>query len=260
MLIGAIVASMSSAFWAYDGWGNVAYIAGEVRDPEKTLPKAILMGTLGFITLYLFVNIAYLYVLPIEAIGNAPGDRVAASLMTSTIGPQGAALIAMLIILSTFDTANSSILTNARVYFAMATDRIFSPRAGDVHEKYKTPHYALAYQGVWAAALLLSGSFDLITSMYVFVNWLLYLLQGVGVFVLRKRNPGAERPFKTPGYPVVPLLFVVFAAGFVCLTLANDVADFNSGRQPIIKSLMGVLLVISGLPFYLFWKGKRALS
>ena len=259
-LVGAIVASMSSAFWAYDGWGNVSYIAGEVMKPEKTLPRAIVIGTLAFIGLYLFVNLAYLYVLPIDAIGSAQGDRVAATLMTATLGSKGAVLVAVLIILSTFDTTNSSILTNARVYYAMAQDRIFAPGAAKVHANYQTPHLALIYQGLWAVILLVSGSFDLITSMYVFVNWLLYLLQGIGVFVLRVRHPKASRPFKTPGYPLIPVIFIVFSASFVCLTLVNDISEFNAGHVPIIKSVMGAILVMTGLPFYFYWKAQSKVS
>jgi APA family basic amino acid/polyamine antiporter len=207
----------------------------------------------------LLINLAYLYVLPISAIGNAPGDRVASMVMTTAVGAKGALLIAALIMLSTFDTTNSATLTNARVYYAMAKDGIFAPSAGDVHERFKTPNKALAYQGAWSAFLLLSGSFDLVASMYIFVNWSLYLLQALGVFILRRRSPDAHRPFKTPGYPFVPLVFISFSALFVILTLANDIADFNAGKQPIIKSLMGVLLVASGLPLYFYWRAEPLL-
>ncbi len=256
-LIAAITASMSSAFWAYDGWGNVAYIAGEVRHPEKTVPRAIVLGTLGFIFLYILINLAYLHVLPLSQIAAAPNDRVAAAVMSVAVGPQGAILVALLIILSTFDTTNSSILTNARVYFAMAEDRVFTSKAGEIHSRYQTPYKALSYQGLWAGFLLLTGSFDLITSMYVFVNWALYILLGVGVFILRWQKPDAQRPFKTPGYPLVPLIFVLFSCLFVMLTLYNDIHEYNLGHQPIIKSLMGTLLVVSGLPFYIYWKKQQ---
>jgi APA family basic amino acid/polyamine antiporter len=255
-LLGALVAALSGAFWAYDGWGNIAYIAGEVRTPEKTIPRAIVLGTFCFVGLYVLINLAYLHVLPISAIGAAPGDRVASMVMTAAVGSKGAVLIAALIMLSTFDTTNSSTLTNARVYYAMAKDGIFAQGADRVHTRFHTPYKALAYQGAWAAFLLLTGSFDLVASMYVFVNWSLYLLLGLGVFVLRRRSPDAPRPFRTPGYPVVPFVFVAFSALFVIFTLANDVSDFNSGKQPIIKSLMGVLLVTSGLPLYYYWKKR----
>jgi len=255
-LIGAVIASMSSAFWAYDGWGSVSSVAGEVHEPEKTLPRAILLGTVSVIILYLLINVAYLYVLPMAGIGGAPDDRVASSFMTAAIGSKGAVLISVLVVLSTFDATNASILTSARIYFAMAEDGLFAPGADQVHLRFKTPHRALLYQGLGAGLLLLSGSFDLLASMYIFINWILYLLQGIGVFVLRRRNPTGLRPYQTPGYPWVPLAFVVFAAAFVILTLVNDVADFHSGKEPIIKSLMGVLFVMTGLPFYIYWKTR----
>ncbi|MBI3556924.1 MAG: amino acid permease [Deltaproteobacteria bacterium] len=257
-LIGAIGMAMSGAFWSYDGWGNVAYIAGEVRDPSKTIPRAIVLGTFGFISLYLLINLAYLYVLPIEAVGASPHDRVAATMMETVMGHRGAMLVAALIILSSADTSNSTILTNARVYYAMAHRQVFSPRCGEVHSRFHTPHLALLYQGLWSIVLLMSGSFDLITSMYVFVNWLLYILMAVGVFVLRYRHPARARPYKTPGYPFVPGLFILLSAIFLIVTLVTDIQAFRAGQQPAIKSVMGLLLVFSGLPFYLYWKRASA--
>ncbi len=255
-LIGAVGMAMSGAFWSYDGWGNVSYIAGEVREPAKTIPRAIILGSFGFITLYLLVNLAYLYVLPIEAIGAAPHDRVAASMMAAVMGPRGAMLVAALVILSVANTSNSTILTNARVYYAMAHRQVFSPSCGAIHSRFHTPHMALLFQGLWSIMLLLSGSFDLITSMYVFVNWLLYILMAVGVFVLRARFPTRERPYRTPGYPFVPALFILLSAVFLIVTLVTDVQSFRAGQQPAIKSVMGLLLVLMGLPFYVFWNRR----
>jgi APA family basic amino acid/polyamine antiporter len=249
---------MSGAFWSYDGWGNVAYIAGEVREPAKTIPRAILLGTACFILLYLLINAAYLYILPVEAIGKIAGDRVASGMASAVVGPRGAMLVAGLIMLSTFDTTNSSILTNARVYFAMARDRVFWRRAGEAHPVYRTPHGALWVQGVWAIVLLVSGSFDSITSMYVFVNWSLYALMAIGLFVLRRRDPQAKRPYETPGYPWVPGIFTLFSLCYVAVTLVTDVQAYRAGEQPLIKSLAGVALVLAGLPFYLYWRYSRS--
>lgn len=259
-LLGAVIAAMSSAFWAYDGWGNVSYIAGEVHNPEKTLPRAIVLGTVCFIGLYILINLAYLHVLSISEIAQAPGERVASAVMVRSLGTSGAALISILIILSTFDTTNSTILTNGRVYYAMAKDHLFAQPAEKIHERFDTPYISLIWQGLWSIMLLVSGSFDLVIGMYVFVNWLLYLLMALGVFILRFRFPERHRPFKTPGYPVVPFLFILFSAGFVGLTLYHDISDFNSGKEPIIKSLMGLLLVATGFPFYLFWNSKKQIS
>ncbi|MEI8134919.1 MAG: amino acid permease [bacterium] len=252
-LIGAIGTAITGAFWAYDGWGNVAYIGGEVKDPAKTLPRAIILGTLIFICLYLLINLAYLYIFPISKLAVVPDDRLASEMVTSVIGGVGGALVAALIMLSTFDTTNSSILTNARVYYAMGKDRVFARQAGKVHAKYQTPYIALLLQGLWALVLLFSGSFGLILDMYVFVNWVLYVLMALGVFILRRREPNRERPFKVPGYPFVPGLFVLFATLYVVVTLVKDVNTYT-GQQPLIPSLTGLVLVFAGLPFYYFWK------
>ncbi len=256
-LIGAIAAAVTGAFWSYDGWGNVAYIGGEVKEPSKTLPRAIILGTVIFIALYIIINLAYLYILPIGKLASVPDDRLASEMVSAVIGGVGGALVAGLIMLSTFDTTNSSILTNARVYFAMSRDKVFTPRAGTVHPKFQTPHIALILQGAWALILLFSGSFGLILDMYVFINWLLYVLMALGVFILRKREPNRVRPFKVPGYPVIPAIFVVFATCYVVVTLVKDINGYTSGSQPIISSVTGLALVLAGLPFYYFWKNKQ---
>ncbi|MEO6941052.1 MAG: amino acid permease [Candidatus Kapaibacterium sp.] len=255
-LVGAISLAMSGAFWAYDGWGNVAYIAGEVKEPSRTIPRAIILGTFTFISLYMLVNLAYFYILPVEAVGSATGDRVASVVITQVIGGFGGLLIAGLIMLSTFDTTNSSILTNARVYFAMGQKRVFYEKAAVIHPKFQTPYVSLLLQGGWALVLLFSGSFGLITDMYVFVNWLLYVLMALGVFILRRRLPQGERPFKVPGYPWIPAIFVLFASAFVIITLVTDVQAYRAGA-PLMKSVTGLVLVLSGLPFYYFWKYKQ---
>jgi basic amino acid/polyamine antiporter, APA family len=256
-LIGAFALAMSGAFWSYDGWGNVAYIAGEVREPQRTIPKAIIMGSLTFITIYLIINLAYFYILGVGGVGNAPGDRVASQMISQVIGSGAAGIIAAILMLSAFDTTNSSVLTNARVYYAMARNQLFYSRAGHVHKKYQTPHISLMLQGAWGIFLLISGSFDLITSMYVFVNWTLYVLMALAVFILRKRRPDAERPFRVPGYPYIPAIFILFATAYVIITLIADVQAYNAGTQPLIKSVMGLLLVLTGLPFYFYWRSKR---
>jgi len=259
-LINAITLAMAGAFWAYDGWGNCSYIAGEVKTPQKTIPRALILGTLTFVSLYIVVNLAYFYILSVEGVGGAPGDAVASTMVGRVLGGTGGALIALLIMLSTFDTTNSSVLTNARVYFAMAEHKIFYKKAAAVHPRFQTPHIALLLQGLWSLVLLNSGSFGLITSMYVFVNWLLYVMMGLGVFILRRRRPHAERPFKVPGYPIIPGIFVVFAFSYVVLTLIGDIKLYNEGKQDILQSVTGIVLVLTGLPFYYYWKNKRGVE
>jgi APA family basic amino acid/polyamine antiporter len=256
-LIGAVALAMSGAFWSYDGWGNAAYIAGEVREPQKTIPKAIILGTLTFIGLYLIVNLAYFYILSDGGVANAPGDRVASQMVFAVVGSGGAGIIAVIMMLSAFDTTNSTVLTNARVYYAMARNGLFYRKSEEVHKKFQTPHIALILQGAWSIILLVTGSFDLIVSMYVFVNWVLYALMAIAVFILRKRKPNAERPFSVPGYPWVPAIFVLFASAYVIITLVTDIQAYQAGTQPLIRSVTGMALVLTGLPFYYYWRWKR---
>jgi basic amino acid/polyamine antiporter, APA family len=253
-LVGIVAIALSGAFWAYDGWGTVAYLAGEVKEPSKTIPRAILLGSFIFITLYMIVNLAYLYILPVGVMANVAGDRVASAMTSEVIGGVGGGLIAALIMLSTFDATNSTILTNARCYFAMAKANLFWKKTGEVHPRFNTPHISLMLQGAWAIVLLFSGSFWTIIDMYVFVNWCVYVLMGIGVFIMRRRHPDRERSFRVPGYPVVPGLFVLFAITFVTLSLTTDIQNFREGKQEFLNSVMGLIMVLSGLPLYYLWK------
>ena len=264
-LFGAMGMALSGAFWAYDGWGNVAFLGGEIREPEKNIPRGIVIGTLAFIGLYLLVNVAYLYILPVNSLGSVPGDRIATEAVSRVVGPLGAGIVASLIILCTFDATNSTILTNARVYWAMAQERVFPESIGRVHPRFHSPDAALILQCLWSLVLLVTGSFDIIFSMYVFVNWLIYLLMAIGVFVLRyrrARDPQATaRPFSIPGYPYVPGLFVIFSFAFLIVTLVADIKAYRAGETPLVNSAAGLVLVFAGLPLYVVmrrvWLAKQ---
>jgi APA family basic amino acid/polyamine antiporter len=259
-MITAIGIAIGGAFWSYDGWANVAFIGGEVKDPAKTIPKALILGCLTFIGLYLVVNLAYLYILPVDAIGKVPDERVASTMVSTVLGKTGGIAIALLIILSTFDIVNASILTNSRVYLAMAEKGVFWKKTAAIHPKFNTPHVALIIQGVWSLVLLFSGSFKVISDMYVFVNWILYVLMAVAVFVLRFRFPNQHRPFKVPAYPWVPAIFLIFSTAYVVLTLVTDIKAYQAGEQPIIQSLTGIVLVLIGFPFLYYWKKRYAVK
>lgn len=248
-LVGALVAALSGAFWAYDGWNNITYVAGEVRQPSRNIPRALFLGTAAVATLYILVNLAYLNVLPL---GEMAGSKlVAADAMQVVLGAVGGALISGLVIFSTFGTANGTILASARVHFAMARDGLFFRSLGNVHPRFRTPARSLLVQGLWASALVFSGTFDQLTDMLIFVSWIFYLLGALGVFVLRVREPHTPRPYRVWGYPVVPAVFVLFAATYVVITL----------RQDFRNSAFGLLLVALGVPLYLYWRrGGRARS
>ncbi len=253
--LGLAVTALGGAFWSYDGWGNVTYVAGEVKRPERTVPLALFLGTAIVILIYLAVNWAYLYVFPVEELGKVSGDRVASALMNQAFGPWGVWAVALIVLVSTFDTTNSSILTNPRVYFAMAKENLFPAMAGGVHPKYGTPHVALWFQCAWTLVLLFTSSFELITSMYVWVNWLFYLLMALAVFICRRR--GYARAFTIKGYPYVPAAFALFTCAYLVMTLLEDIHQFQIGESPMIKSLMGLTLVLLGSPVYLFMIYRR---
>ena len=252
--LGLCVTALGGAFWAYDGWGNLTFIAGEVKRPAKTIPLALLTGTLIITTVYLLVNVAYLRVLSLEGLGSVAGDRAASALMHAVVGPVGAQAVALLILLSTFDTINTGIITNPRASFAMALDGLMPPAVGRLHPTYKTPTLALWMQGLWALVLLFTGSFDLVVSMYVWVSWFFYFLMGLAVFICRKRK--YPRTFTIIGYPYLPLIFTAFTLFYLVATLVEDIWAYQAGTAPVINSLMGVLLVLSGFPLY-WWLARQ---
>lgn len=253
-LVLAIVAAMSGAFWAYDGWNNITYIAGEVRQPQRTVPRALFLGTFVVITVYLLVNLAYLYILPVDVM--AASDLVATDAATVILGSLGGTFIAAAVMVSTFGTSNGTILASARVYFAMAREKMFFPAIGAIHPRYRTPGNALLLQAVWTCILVLSGTFDTLTDMLIFVSWIFYALGAFGVFILRRTMPDVPRPYKVWGYPVVPAVFVLFASVYVLFTLYGDITAYIEGKATIINSVFGLVLVGMGIPFYIYFRSK----
>lgn len=246
-LLGAIVLATSGAFWAYDGWNNITYLGAEVKEPQKNIPKALIIGIGIVILIYVVVNATYVYVLPVETM--AKSSIVAADVMTKVMGGIGGAFVAIAVMISTFGTTNGTILASARVYYAMAKDGLFFRKLEDVHHKYRTPGVSLIIQGLWASLIAMTGTFDQLTDMLIFVSWIFYGLGAYGVIVLRKKMPNAERPYKVIGYPWLPLIFVVFSAFFVGFSFYVNVRN----------AVFGLLLVIIGIPLY-FWfnrKGNR---
>lgn len=273
-LLSGIIVALSAAFWSYDGWNNVTYISGEVKRPQKNIPTGLIVGTIIVIGVYLIINLAFLYVMPIEEMAGSRliASDVARKFMTS---PQAKAvfgflgsdealafaaggIVAAAVMISTFGTSNGTIMVSARVYFAMARDKMFFKSIGDVQPKFKTPGNALILQAVWASLLVFSGTFDILTDMLIFVSWIFYMLGAVGLFVLRKKYPKVERPYKVIGYPIIPAIFIIFALAFVAFTLYNDIESYVAGKNDFINSVFGLVLVGVGIPFYfLFGAGKH---
>jgi basic amino acid/polyamine antiporter, APA family len=241
-LLGAIGIAMIATLWSYDGWNSLTFMAGEVKEPQKNIPRALVLGTIAVIIIYVVTNLAYLYVLPIGQM--ATSKLVAADVMERIFHGYGGAAISIAVMLSAFGGVNATSMTTARVYFAMARDRLFFEGMGRVHPKYRTPAISLVVQCVWASILTLTGTYDQLFTYVVFAAWIFYALGAAGIFILRRKFPNPNRPYRVPGYPVVPILFVVVATWFVINTLVKQTAD----------SVVGLLLLVLGLPFYFYWK------
>jgi len=264
----AIIVAMAGAFWAYDGWINITYVAGEVKDPQRNLPRAMLVAAIIFISVYILVNLAYFYIIPVDQMAakyqaaEAQGQPylVATDAASSFLGGWGGALIAIAIMISTFGTVNGTIMLSARVYYAMSRQGLFFRKIGEVHPRYNTPGPSLILQGIWGSLLVLSGTFDQLTDMLIFVSWVFYALGALGTIILRFRMPDHPRPYRVWGYPWVPVTFILFACIYIVFTLYSDISSFIAGRVPLINSLMGLLLVALGIPGYLYWNRKKKLE
>ncbi|MCX6207251.1 MAG: amino acid permease [Bacteroidetes bacterium] len=254
-LIGAYMAAIAGAFWAYDGWNNITFVAGEIKDPQKNIPKSLFFGLTFCIVIYVLVNLAYIYVLPIDKMAVSP--FVASDAATVTWGLIGGGIIAAMVMLSTLGAANSNVLATARVTYAMSEENRLFSWAGKPQKKYHTPGNALILNAIWTIILILSGSFDMLTDMLIFVSWFFYGMSGLGVFLLRKKMSTVPRVYKVWGYPIVPLLFVSFVFFFLCSTLYTDIVNYQNGTAPIINSLLGAIITCVGIPIYYFSKKKN---
>lgn len=249
--IKAMFAALLAAFWAYEGWNTVGFLGGEIKEPHKNLPLALFAGMMIIIGAYALVNFTYLYVLPIDQIVNAhqaQNEIAAVAVVRHFAGDTGAILISVIILITTLGCTNATILMPPRVYYAMAKDGLFFPRAKDIHPTYHTPNPALWMQGVWACLLVLSGSFDQLTDMLIFAAFFFYGATAFGVFVMRRREPAAERPYKVWGYPLVPALFVLFCVALIIITCINHPRE----------AVLGIVLMLTGVPFYFWWSRKGA--
>ena len=245
----AFSAAMVGALWAYDGWNNISYMAGEVKHPERNLPLALIASMLIIIVLYVLVNVSYYYVMtPTEVASVDPNaTSVAAAAISRVLGPVAVTMMAAVMMLSSWGSLQSSILGTARIPYAMARDGVFFQSLARVSKNTKVPVISLIVQGVWAAVLTLSGSFDQLTDMAIFAFWLFYGLVAASVFVFRWREPDAERPYKTWGYPVVPALFVLTTIYLIGTTIWN---------YPV-RSVIGLIIIAAGLPVYFYFASKN---
>ena len=240
------VGQVGSLFSA-DAWNNVTFTAGEVKNPKRNLPLSLAIGTGIVIALYVLANVIYLTVLPLAQIQNAPSDRVGTAVMQQMFGSSGAALMAVAILISTFGCCNGLILAGARVYYAMAKDRLFFRSVGTVHPKYKTPAVSLIVQGIWTCLLCLSGTYGQLLDYIIFAVLVFYILTITGLFVLRYKRPDAERPYRAIGYPVLPAIYIVMAL-FIDVVLLRYKPQYT---------WPGLFIVLLGIPVYLIWSLRK---
>ncbi len=255
-IIAAIGTAMVGSLFSSDAWNNITFTAGEVVNPKRTIPLSLALGT-GIVTiLYILANVAYILVLPVvgnagagDALGHgiqfATTDRVGAAAAEVIFGGGGAAIMAALIMVSTFGCNNGLILSGARVYYAMAKDGLFFKKAGDLNAN-SVPAVALVVQGIWASVLCLSGKYGALLDYVVTAVLIFYILTIGGIFILRRKQPDAERPYKAFGYPVLPALYIVIAAAIILdlLWLKSD------------TTLWGVAIILTGIPVYFIWQKK----
>jgi len=237
-------AAMVSALWAYDGWNNVSMVSSEIREPQRNLPRSLILGTAAVIATYLLVNMAYFYVLTPRQV--ASSHRVAAEMMSSIYGTTAAGAVTFAVLISIFAALNGSILSGSRVPYAMARDGLFFRSAAVVHPKYKTPGNSMILLCLWSCVVVLSGWYDDLYNFVIFGSWILYLMTAVSVFVLRQKRPDLVRPYRVLGYPLVPVLFIGVAALLLVSTIQTRPRE----------SLMGLGLMALGIPFYFYWKKR----
>jgi len=243
-VLGSFGVALVAAIWAYKGWETSTYSAGEIINPQKKLPLGLFIGTSAVIFLYILANLAYLYVFPAPQM--AQSDRIAADAMQAAVGPVGASIIALIILTSITGTCNGHLMTSPRAFYAMAKDGLFFKSVAKIHPKYLTPHVAILVLAVWGILLSTSGTFEQLFTYVIFGYWIFMGLTVAGVIILRKKRPDLPRPYKTWGYPVTPILFILSA---VFLT-------FNSLIRTFWNSAAGLGVIAIGIPVYFFWKTR----
>jgi APA family basic amino acid/polyamine antiporter len=247
IFIKSMFAALLSAFWGYEGWSTIGYLGGEIKNAQRNLPLALVLGMMTIMAIYLAVNFTYLYVMPLDLLVNNQHSQntiAAVVVVKHILGTGGGLVISLLILITTLGCTNTTILAAPRLYYAMAKEGLFFKSAGDLNPIHNTPSKAFIYQGVVVSLLVISGSFDQLTDMLIFASFIFYGATTLGVFILRKKMPDAPRPYKTWGYPIVPALFILFCVALIVITFAAKPRE----------ALMGLGLMLLGVPFYFYWR------
>ena len=243
----AFAVAMSKALFAYDAWNSVTFTAEEVRDPQTTLPRALVFGTGITMLVYTLTTVSYFYIVPIQEMVQVADGRIASEAAQRIFGSIGQGFIVIAIVVSTFGCNNGLILSGARVLFAMAKDGLFVQNVSKIHPVYKTPVAALVYQGVWASILTLSGTYSDLLTYTTFASLIFNAMTVIGIFILRKKFPDMERPYKVWGYPFIPAVYILVSVAFIIYIFIGDIR--NSG--------MGLIIVLTGIPIYWYSRRKK---
>jgi APA family basic amino acid/polyamine antiporter len=243
-LLGAFGIALVASLWAYKGWEAATYSAGEMKNPQRNLPWGILIGTAICVVMYVLAQLAYLYVLPAAEI--AKSDRIAADAMNIAVGGIGASIISFIILFSIMGAANQNFVCSPRVYYAMAKDGLLFPKLAAVHPKFLTPHVSIIAISLWSIVLSLSGTFERLFTYVIFGEWIFFGLTVAAVIILRRKRPDLPRPYKTWGYPVTPIIFVLASLYIAVSALISKPLD----------ALAGLGIILLGLPFYFFGRKK----
>ena len=245
-LVSGFGAAMISVLWAYEGWQFGTYNAGEAVNPQRDYPRALFLGASALIVLYMLANTGYLAALGSAAV--AQSDSVAAASMAAVFSPAAARVVALAILISIFSATNTTALTTPRVFYAMAADGLFFKRLAEVHPRFGTPAIAIVSSSAWSIVLALSGTFEDLLTYVIFVGWIFYALAAGSVFVYRRRQPDRFRPYRVPGYPWTPLVFILAAGALVANTVFAAPRDAAAG--------LGITLL--GAPAYFIWRARAA--
>ncbi|HET9984177.1 MAG TPA: amino acid permease [Longimicrobiales bacterium] len=243
---GGFGVALIAVLWAYDGWADLTFMSGEVKDPGRTMPRALLGGALIVAAVYLLVNAAYLYVLPLDVMSQS--KLVAADTATRVFGAAGAGIVSALVILSTFGALNASVMTGPRILYAMADDGLFFRPIAAVHPRWRTPWASIALCGALGVGYVSIQTFEQLADAFILGIWPFYALAVAAVFIMRRRRPDAERPYRTPGYPIVPLVFLVASVAL----LGNAVV------QQTFSTLVGFGIILLGVPVFYLWRWRRS--
>lgn len=238
--------ALMPALFSYGGWQNLNFVGGEVKNPSRTMPLAILSGVTLVVAVYVLANVVYVRALPLSSIQQS--TRLASDAVRAMVGGWGAAFVSFSIIVSTFGITNVFILTGPRVYYVMAREKAFLPLAARLHPRFKTPGYSILFQSVWASALLFSNTYGQLLQYVTFGDWIFFALTALSLLVLRLRRPDLLRPYRVWGYPVVPVVFFLISSAVV----------INVVISSPLKSLLGSAIILAGLPLFYFSKRKES--